>query len=165
MEQQDGLDYVPGLRDFWTARMTGEPLGFDQRQRLVLDALGLGLEQTLQFIFQNRPDFNQFSEWVTETASAPDPIRIERLRSALTGAPPPAPIARQLAEIQSMAPVLDADDLASWEATAGILADRRGSWCNAFSTRPSTRPGPRRESTRPLRNSGDTWTSGRPLTE
>lgn len=85
------------------------------RDRLVRDALGLGLEQTQQFLLQHAPTFADFERWIVATAGAPEPALVARINAAVTGAPPPPATQRWLAEIDALPPVLDAAALAHWD--------------------------------------------------
>lgn len=85
-----------------------------QLEHLVTDALGLGLEQTQQYLFQNAPSFEEFERWIVETTGGVDPVQVERINAAVTGAPVPEAMRGRLAEIDAMEPVLTAEDLAHW---------------------------------------------------
>lgn len=87
----------------------------DQRDRLVLDALGLGLEQAKRRLIDGAPDFAEFERWIVATAGAPAPELVARLNAALRGEAPPDATRAWLAEIDALPPVLDAAALAHWE--------------------------------------------------
>lgn len=106
---------VRGLREFWE----GGPLGTPQR--VMLDALGLGLEQTMQFVRIEAPDFDAFQRWILETAGEPDPLAIERYHNMLDGLPPPDAVRAQLDAIDAMPPVLDAGDLEHWDREGYVI--------------------------------------------
>src|SRR5580658_9828885 len=53
--------------------------------RLVLHALGLGLEQGKQYLFQRAPGFAEFERWIMATAGAPEPELTARLNAAVLG--------------------------------------------------------------------------------
>lgn len=81
---------------------------------LLLDALGLGLEQTMQHLIQDAPSFEAFERWIVATAGAPEPEHVARINAAMRDEPTPEATRRWLAEIDAMEPVLDAGDLAHW---------------------------------------------------
>lgn len=114
---------VRRLREYWDRRLThaSSPPEEWVADKLLLDALGLGLEQTLRFISSERPDFEGFRRWIVATAGAPDRLTIARYHAALDGAPPPPAIAARLAGIDAMPDVLDADALAHWEARGYVI--------------------------------------------
>ncbi|MCW3845701.1 phytanoyl-CoA dioxygenase family protein [Sphingomonas sp. LB-2] len=109
------LAEVRGLHDFW-AGMTGHapPQPLDMPQRVMLDALGLGIGQAMAQ-FGTRPDWESFAAWITQMLGEPDRQAIARYHAWLDGAPPPAETAERLAAINAAPPVLDAADLAHWD--------------------------------------------------
>ena len=109
------LEEVRGLRAFWeglTGRIEAPPLGMDQR--VMLDALGLGLGQTLAQM-PDRPEWEPFKAWIVAMAGEPDPVAIARYHAWLDGKPPPAATRDLIAAIEAMPPALDAADLAHWD--------------------------------------------------
>jgi hypothetical protein len=85
------------------------------RDMLVIHALGLGLEPTLQFLFRKGPTFDEFERWVVATAGAPEPALVSRINAAITGVEVPEETRRRLSAIESAPPVLSPADLAFWE--------------------------------------------------
>lgn len=111
------LSHVRGLADFW-ARATGRAVGFAEpavEDRILLDMLGLGLEQTFAAL-RGRPDLAAFEQWVLETVGAPDPLALARYHAACDEVPPPPAIRSALAAIDALPPVLGVAELAQWEA-------------------------------------------------
>lgn len=92
-----------------------------QRDNLVRDALGLGLEQTQVYLLQRTPTFEEFERWIVATAGLPDPALVARINAAVTGAPLPELTRRWLAEIDALPPVLSAEDLAHWEEHGYVI--------------------------------------------
>jgi hypothetical protein len=84
----------------------------------VICGLGLGLHETLQFLYFQAPPFDAFERWILERnegSIAPD--RVVRINAALSGeSVAEAPVDRQSAE-----PVLTADDLAFWEENGYVV--------------------------------------------
>lgn len=89
--------------------------------RLVIDALGIGLNQTLQYLFQNAPDFAEFEAWIVETAGRPDSLLVDRLNADIEGHAHPERIRSWLDSIERSEPVLTADDLARWERDGYVV--------------------------------------------
>ncbi|WGM39638.1 phytanoyl-CoA dioxygenase family protein [Caulobacter sp. NIBR1757] len=119
--ETSGLDGVKGLRTYLDDRLAGVGMGRGRSARLLLDTLGLGLEQTLTFIGRERPDYDRFVDWILSTAGPPDPLRVMRFNAWTDRAPPPAPVRAWLDGIEAMDPVLDADDLDHWEAEGYVI--------------------------------------------
>jgi hypothetical protein len=116
------LGAVRGLHDFWAARtfQPGATPVPPQRARLLLDTLGLGIEQVATYL-RDQPDYATFTAWIRATAGAPDGDRVARYHAWLAGAPPPAAARMLLAEIDTMPPVLDAAQLEEWAADGVIV--------------------------------------------
>lgn len=85
------------------------------RDQLATDALGLGLEQVQQYLLQQAPAFEEFERWIVATAGTPAPEVVARINAAITEAAVPETTQRRLDEIDAMAPVLSAEDLAHWD--------------------------------------------------
>jgi len=117
------LGHIRGLRDYW-ARHTfrsDAPTPRAQTDRMLLDTLGLGLEQALTWLARERPGYGAFEDWILATAGAPDPVAVARYHAWLDGVPPPPQVQARLAAIDAMAPVLDAADLAQWERDGYVI--------------------------------------------
>lgn len=82
--------------------------------RVVMSALGIGLEQTTQYLLQTAPTFDEFERWVVAQAGPPDRQQVARFNAALQGLPPPPATQAMLEAVRALAPVLSADDLAHW---------------------------------------------------
>ncbi len=108
------------LKRLWSrtlASRSGKPVrnvAEQQLEHLVTDALGLGFEQTQQYLFQNAPSFEEFERWIVETTGGVDAQQVARINAAVTGADVPEAVRGWLADIDAMAPVLTAEDLAHW---------------------------------------------------
>jgi hypothetical protein len=112
---------VRGLRDFWELGTGRRPGAQGMRERVLIDTLGLGLEQVLGFLRLEYPDYPAFEAWVVETAGLPDPLMLERYHAWLDGLPPPGAVQAQLQAIEDAPPVLDAADLAHWEREGYLI--------------------------------------------
>lgn len=115
--------YVRGLHEFWERRLGFRPTPIAEQiaERMLLDALGLGIEQTSAFIGARRPDFAAFTRWIETTAGPLQAERIARYHAALDGTPPPPETAERLAAIDAMPDVLDAADLLHWHAHGYVI--------------------------------------------
>jgi hypothetical protein len=80
----------------------------------VLHALGVGLEQALQYVGRCTPTFEEFERWIIATAGEPEALQVARINAAETGDGRPEEIGWRLREFEANAPVLSADDLAFW---------------------------------------------------
>jgi hypothetical protein len=109
---------VRRLRETWSSvrhgRRPHDPAAF-HFDRLVLHALGVGLEQAMQYVGQCAPTFEAFERWIIATAGEPSASQVARINAAETGDDCPEEIGRWLGEIEADAPVLSKGDLAFWE--------------------------------------------------
>jgi hypothetical protein len=110
------------LKRLWSrarAARSGRPVRSDLHDRhldeVVIHGCGVGLEQTLEYLYAEAPEFDVFEDWVERTSGGIDPTRIARINAAIAGTPAPDAVRRWLAEVEASAPVLDADDLAFWD--------------------------------------------------
>ncbi len=118
------------LRRLWAGALTARQggarpdLAEAHLNHLLLDALGLGLEQTQQYLMQKVPAFEEFERWIITTTGGIESEQRVRINAAMTGAGLPGETQQRLAAIEAMAPVLTADDLAHWaEHGYVILSD------------------------------------------
>jgi ectoine hydroxylase-related dioxygenase (phytanoyl-CoA dioxygenase family) len=86
-----------------------------QVEHVVLDALGVGLEQTMQHLFQTGPSFAEFEQWIQERTGGVSATQLARINAMVTGSACPPEIARWLADVEAEAPVLSPADLAFWD--------------------------------------------------
>lgn len=116
-----GLIGVHQLRDAWARRCPQphvRPTRTDAREfhldQLVFDALGVGLEQTMQVLGRG-PSFEEFEHWIIATTGGVPQMQIARINATIAGAPCPPETARWLADVEASEPALSADDLAFWD--------------------------------------------------
>jgi ectoine hydroxylase-related dioxygenase (phytanoyl-CoA dioxygenase family) len=134
----DSLDLPPAtetgalgicqLKRLWArnlAARAGHPLPADHREKhldhLIIDALGVGLEQTMEHLFAAAPTFEEFERWIVETAGPVAPLQAARINAAVTSAPYPAEITNWLAAVDASPPVLSAEDLAFWDEHGYVI--------------------------------------------
>jgi hypothetical protein len=113
---------IRGLEDLW-ARLTGRapPAEMSMADRMILDVVGLGLEQTTRHLFGTRPELDAFEDWLVATAGEPDPDTIARYHAWLDGVPPPESVQARLRAIDQAEPALDTDALAHWESEGWVI--------------------------------------------
>jgi hypothetical protein len=113
-----GMLGVLRLREAWSSIRHGrprhDPAAF-HLDRLVLHALGVGLEQAMQYVGHSAPTFEEFERWIISTAGAPTVLQVARINAAEDGRDTPEEIRRHLADIAADPPVLSAEDLAFWD--------------------------------------------------
>lgn len=125
-----GALQVPYLKRCWSSWMAarqgqaGSGMPEAHRTQIVLAALGVGLEQTMQHVLREAPDFADFEDWIVRTAGAPDAATVARIQALVDGGPPPDALRELHARIEAMPPVLDAADLAHWD-THGYVVVRQ----------------------------------------
>lgn len=102
----------------WSGARYGPPrhdlAGF-HFDRPVLHALGVGLEQALQYVGRCTPTFEEFERWIIAAAGEPEALQVLRINAAETGGGCPEKIGWRLREFEANAPLPSADDLAFWE--------------------------------------------------
>ncbi|HVZ50917.1 MAG TPA: phytanoyl-CoA dioxygenase family protein [Pseudolabrys sp.] len=118
---ETGLLGVYQLKRTWARLMAARqgvaaPAEVDDRHfdDLVIHALGVGLEQTLDYLARQTPTFAEFEQWVLKTTGGAALSQVPRINAAIAGMDYPDDIKAWLAEVDAGAPVLSADDLACW---------------------------------------------------
>ncbi|MBH8568217.1 phytanoyl-CoA dioxygenase family protein [Hymenobacter negativus] len=82
---------------------------------LLLNGLGLPLEETMRYLMQSVPSFAEFENWVLAKNNGQiDPLQIERLNSIISSQPYSERLIANLREIEEEEDVLSAVDLAFW---------------------------------------------------
>lgn len=115
------------LKRLWSAAMaarsgvSNECRDEQHLDRLVIDALGLGLQQTTKYLYLNTPTFSEFEEWVVATAGRPERDRIDRLNADIAGIPYPEHIRRSLEAVENSEPVLTQEDLSFWAENGYVV--------------------------------------------
>ena len=110
---------VAHLRRLWAQAMRrrqGLPVESDPKSgavndAVVFDGLGLVIEETLRYLYQEGPDYEAFEGWVVERSGGLDPQRIDRINAVTEGREYGEETKRWLRQIEEMEPVLDSRDL------------------------------------------------------
>ena len=81
----------------------------------VLKILGLGLEQTMVFVYRESPSFEQFETWITEISGLPDAAKVAEFNRLISGG--------KSAETKDQAEdeVLTKDDLDFWDKNGYVI--------------------------------------------
>jgi Phytanoyl-CoA dioxygenase (PhyH) len=98
-----------------SGRMAPAPMHERHLDKLVIHALGLGLEQAATYLGGATMSFDAFERWITSTTGGIEPEQVARINAAVTGADSPQATRRVLAAIAASEPVLSGADLAFWD--------------------------------------------------
>lgn len=117
------LPPVEGLEAYWArfVEHRADVAANHIADRLLLDTLGLGNQEVLRFLLNDRPDFDGFRRWIVDTAGLPDPLLLDRYNAHRQGRSPGPEAQATLDAIDAMPPVLDAADLATWDKTGIVV--------------------------------------------
>lgn len=114
--RREALADIPGLESYWarkTRRSPSDGSGW-MADRILLDTLRLGIEQTHEYLGRSSPDLESFRDWIVATAGRPDRERLDRYAAWLAGAEMPEATARRIRAIEEAPPVFGAHDLDAW---------------------------------------------------
>ncbi len=85
--------------------------------RLLITGLGLGLHETMRYLFKVGPSFEEFERWVVEiNEGAIEPEQIVRINAAVTGQEFEGD-----RELETSEPVLSSEDFAFWEENGYVV--------------------------------------------
>jgi hypothetical protein len=120
---------VQHLKRFWAqslAKRNGLALDAAEQNwrfdNLLLNGLGLPLQETLRYLMQNAPDFATFEQWILQKNGGPlAPLQVERLNCHFSGQPYGATIAANLREVEASEDVLSAADLHFWDENGYVI--------------------------------------------
>jgi ectoine hydroxylase-related dioxygenase (phytanoyl-CoA dioxygenase family) len=101
-------------------RLGADPRDF-RRDHLVFDALGIGLEQTIQHLGRAALSFEEFERWIVTTTGGVPERQVARINAAIAGIEYRADIKHWLAAVDAAEPVLSADDLAFWDEHGYVI--------------------------------------------
>ncbi|MCX2494912.1 phytanoyl-CoA dioxygenase family protein [Pedobacter sp. PF22-3] len=108
------------VKRFWSKVMLKRTNQIDEEfwkkewelDKTLLSVLGLGLEQTLTYVFQYAPAFEEFEKWIVHTSGSPTSEQISRFNSLFNEAPGLS---------QPIPSVLSAEELAFWTENGYLL--------------------------------------------
>ena len=90
--------------------------------RILLNGLGLSLEETMQYLLQFAPTFGEFEKWILEkNDNRPENLQIERLNRILSGTSDNEKDSSLLRRIEEMPNVLSDEDLNFWERNGYLI--------------------------------------------
>jgi hypothetical protein len=120
---------VAHLNRMWTralAERQGKPAEKEENEemfdKILLSGLHLAVEETMQYLFQKGPRFEEFERWVLERNSGGvEPERIDRINRAIQGMSPGPGQQAAIEAIEHAKPVLTAEDLAFWEENGYVI--------------------------------------------
>ena len=114
-----------GLESYWRHHTRRERRAADadmwMADKIMLDALGLGLEQTHAFLARAAPGYDEFRNWVLATAGPPDVERIARYHAWLSGAPPPPRICELILSVEAAPDVLGPEEMEGWARDGFVI--------------------------------------------
>lgn len=121
-----GVQY---LKTFWAQALASRRgvavVPTEQKWRLdnlLLNGLGLPLEETLQYLLREAPGFAEFEQWILRKHDGRlDPLQVARLNSLFSGQPYPAALRQSLRELEQAEDVLSAADLAFWDEHGYVI--------------------------------------------
>jgi len=108
------------VKRFWSKVMLKRTNQIDEEfwkkewelDKTLLSVLGLGLEQTLTYVFQCAPAFEEFEKWIVHTSGIPTSEQISRFNSLFNEAPGLS---------QPIPSVLSAEELAFWTENGYLI--------------------------------------------
>jgi ectoine hydroxylase-related dioxygenase (phytanoyl-CoA dioxygenase family) len=120
---------VQHLKRYWAqslAKRNGASLSLDEQNwrfdNLLLNGLGLPLQETMRYLMQTAPDFPQFERWVLEkNGGALAPLQVERLNCHFSGKPYGEHITEQLRAVEAGEDVLSTEDLRFWKENGYVI--------------------------------------------
>ncbi|MDF2430430.1 MAG: hypothetical protein JWP44_61 [Mucilaginibacter sp.] len=80
---------------------------------ILLTALGIGLEQTIQYVYLSAPSFEEFENWILAVTGGPDPEKIKKYNQLISGI--------NDAKIVNKNDLLTEDDHKFWEQNGYII--------------------------------------------
>ncbi|MCX2583526.1 phytanoyl-CoA dioxygenase family protein [Pedobacter sp. MR22-3] len=83
-----------------------------QMDKTLLSVLGLGQEQTLTYVFQYAPAFEEFEQWIIRTAGTPPAEQVDKFNSLFFKTP---------AVSESIPSILNDEELAFWAQNGYII--------------------------------------------
>lgn len=123
---------VPHLREFWEqalAKRSGQVISSSAKSwrndNLLLNGLGLPLQETTRYLMHTAPSLAEFEDWVLARNDGQlTALQVSRLRSVFAGQHHDEQVAAQLRAIEDSPNVLSADDLRCWDENGYVILRR-----------------------------------------
>jgi len=116
---------IGGLEAYWRHHTRRERRAADadmwMTDGILLDALGLGIEQTQSYLARATPDYEEFKRWILDTAGPPDAERVARYRAWRDGAPPPPRTRARILAVEAAPDVLGPEEMSGWERDGYVI--------------------------------------------
>ena len=133
---------VRHLKRFWEqtlAKRNGVFVESNERNwrfdNLLLNGLGLPIEQTMQHLMRTAPSFDEFERWIlAQNGGAVSTMQVGRLNSLLTNQPYPPDVQQQLRELETYPNVLSEEDLQFWNEYGYVIVRQAVSKEDALAT-------------------------------
>lgn len=127
--QETGELGVQHLKHFWAHSLAKRNGAFTEQtekswrlDNLLLNGLGLPIEETTRYLLQATPSFAEFEQWVlAKNYGTIAPAQILRLNSLFSNQPYPENLQQHLREIEAEPAVLSAEDLAFWDEHGYVI--------------------------------------------
>jgi ectoine hydroxylase-related dioxygenase (phytanoyl-CoA dioxygenase family) len=127
--QETGVLGVQHLKRFWSQTLAKRNGVFMEQAKedwrwdnLVLNGLGLPLEETMRYLIQSAPSFAEFENWIlAKNSGQMDALQIERLNCLFSNKPYPERLKQRLVEIDQEEKVLSNEDLAFWDEHGYVI--------------------------------------------
>jgi hypothetical protein len=100
--KRDGKLAQGSMQEEWTTDTT------------LLTVLGLGLEQTMVYVYQETPSFEEFENWIIDVSGLPDAEKVSKFNRLFTGD-------NAKGDTNELDDVLTSDDLDFWEQNGYII--------------------------------------------
>ncbi|MEM6474636.1 MAG: phytanoyl-CoA dioxygenase family protein [Pseudomonadota bacterium] len=109
------------LEDYRRSIVEGAPPLPDMAQRMLLDTLGLGNRQAIDFLAFEQPTQTDFEAWILATAGEPDDDLVLRYNAWAQGESDAQPKSKRLDAVDAMPDVLGPEELAHWQAEGFVV--------------------------------------------
>jgi hypothetical protein len=110
LQLRSGRSPAPGGMEEWNL------------DRMVLDGLGLALEETMEYLGQQGPSYEDFERWVlAKNGGNLEPRSVRRINAIVRGLPYDEDLQQWLRGVEQSEPVLTAADLAFWEEHGYVI--------------------------------------------
>ncbi|MXO93509.1 phytanoyl-CoA dioxygenase [Erythrobacter arachoides] len=118
---EGALPEIACLVEYHAAQVLGGYPLDEMVGKLLLDTLGLGIQETLTFLHRERPGFERFEQWIVDTVGTPDPDQLSRYHGWLFEMPVSDGASERLRVIEDMPPVFDDAALSHWDTHGYVI--------------------------------------------